>query len=689
MHWSLFVYPVCNWEKERKIMKERINLTTLDHKNIDFGKEYNFTGYKWIPIKIDKERNIAVIQSLGVTAGPWPGYILPQFGNGKEYYNNIVGKNVSNYDKQMQDLYEFIKKVEAKSEDGEGLYLLNQSVESLPIVMKALAKAADNKIHGSLYDCVWLGDTFNDFALYVDANEKILYGTGQNDLFVVAPAFNLDLSKVEIRDDEIVIKKEKLENQSNSTPYRSIWEYGMDFVNTKDGETMHVTPEMVRQIFEAIKEDNGRNYVASYTSRKFTREQYIAVCDEVENRLADDSGDAEYRACEHVLGEGFDKTETWIIKSMFTANHESRTVEHPETFSSEQEAWNRVKSLALADQDDKEVAEVRYNKDACEAMVICSDKTFCKFFAEKTDTPETLPLDGNTWEKQKAATLELGKTYRLAGYNWTACELINDGRTAVIQSHGVTHGKWPGFKMEKFGNGDYYADSIDGQDISAYDHKLKELYNAIKDVENKSATYGKGLYLVSKEKVGFTKCGKQGSGYYWTALKEAAMNYQSFGAASNGAWLDTVSGSGNPLCVDSNGGVYNGNLRSSGFVVAPAFNLDLSKVEIVGDEIIIKPKNLQKLEIDKMLTISSRHVSADTKDLLDQAADDNEEDPMPSVYEKQGYGWFVACNPDNKEIWDNCPADLVQCMKLARDNGCFWLCLDADGPRVETLEFFD
>lgn len=107
------------------------------------------------------------------------------------------------------------------------------------------------------------------------------------------------------------------------------------------------------------------------------------MCDEVENLLANDSGDAEYRACEHVLGEGFDKTETWIIKSMFTANHESRTVEHPETFSSEQEAWNRVKSFALADQNDKEVAEVRYNKDACEAMVIYSDKTFCKFFAEK------------------------------------------------------------------------------------------------------------------------------------------------------------------------------------------------------------------------------------------------------------------------------------------------------------------
>ena len=590
-------------------MKERINLTTLDHKNIDFGKEYNFAGYKWIPIKIDKKRNIAVIQSLGVTAGPWPGYTLPQFGNGKEYYNNIVGKNVSNYDKQMQDLYEFIKDVEAEAEDGAGLYLLNKSVESLSIAMKALAKAADNKIHGSLYDCVWLGDTFNDFALYVDANEKILYGTGQNDLFVVAPAFNLDLSKVEIRDDEIVIKKEKLENQSNSTPYRSIWEYGMDFVNTKDGETMHVTPEMVRQIFEAIKEDNGRNYVASYTSRKFTREQYIAVCDEVENLLANDSGDAEYRACEHVLGEGFDKTETWIIKSMFTANHESRTVEHPETFSSEQEAWNRVKSLALADQDDKEVAEVRYNKDACEAMVIYPDKTSCKFFAEKTDTPETLPMEGNTGEKQKAATLELGKTYRLAGYNWTACELINNGKTLVLQSHGVTHGEWPGFKMAKFGGeiNTNFAVDIDGHNISAYDNKMQSLYDAINDVEDKSAPYGEGLYLISKEKAGFTEWDQPISGDYWQALKKAAGNASSFGSPGSCAWLGTVGGGNNAWCVYSGGYVYNGGDQNYDFVVAPAFNLDLSKVEVAGDEIIIKDicnSNQRKITTDKQKSMA-------------------------------------------------------------------------------------
>ena len=67
----------------------------------------------------------------------------------------------------------------------------------------------------------------------------------------------------------------------------------------------------------------------------------------------------------------------------------------------------------------------------------------------------------------------VGQTYSFMGYDWTACELINKGKTLVIQSHGVTHGEWPGFVMPQFGNGNYYADSIDGQDISAYDNRCR------------------------------------------------------------------------------------------------------------------------------------------------------------------------------------------------------------------------
>lgn len=125
----------------------------------------------------------------------------------------------------------------------------------------------------------------------------------------------------------------------------------------------------------------------------------------------------------------------------------------------------------------------------------------------------------------------VGQTYSFMGYDWTACELINKGKTLVIQSHGVTHGEWPGFVMPQFGNGNY-----------------------------------------------------------WQALKEAAMNYQSFGAADGIASLGTVNGSNNAWYVYSDGYVYNDENQDYDFVVAPAFNLDLSKIEIVGDEIIIMHK---------------------------------------------------------------------------------------------------
>ena len=186
--------------------------------------------------------------------------------------------------------------------------------------------------------------------------------------------------------------------------------------------------------------------------------------------------------------------------------------------------------------------------------------------------------------------LELGKTYRLAGYDWTACELINNGKTLVIQSHGVTSGAWPGYVMPQFGNGNFYAADIDGEDISAYDDKMQTLYDAIKDAEDSSASYGKGLFLISKEKAGFTEWREPGSGNYWQALKEASMNYQSFGAADGNASLGTVNCCHNAWYVYSDGYVYTDGNQDYDFVVPPAFNLDLSKIEIVGDEIIIMHK---------------------------------------------------------------------------------------------------
>lgn len=208
-------------------------------------------------------------------------------------------------------------------------------------------------------------------------------------------------------------------------------------------------------------------------------------------------------------------------------------------------------------------------------------------------------LKSNT--EDKSLVLESGKTYKFAGYSWTACEVNNDRHVAVIQSHGITHGMWPGFVIPKFGNGNYYGRSIDGQDSSDYDEKMSALYNAIKDVEDKSASYGKGLYLVSKEKAGYTEWCEPGSDDYWQALKKAAGNASSFGCPNNYAWLGTVYGSDYAWCVGSSGNVYDYS-QNSDYVVAPAFNLDLSKVEVVGDEIIIKDicnANQRKITTDK------------------------------------------------------------------------------------------
>ena len=584
---------------------------------LESGKTYKFAGYSWTACEVNNDRHVAVIQSRGVTHGAWPGFKMTEFDS--KY--SIDGYDISAYDVKTKKLYDAIKDVEDKSASyGKGLYLVSKEKAGFTEwgepgsgdYWQALKKAAGNaSSFGSPSGCAWLGTVYGGSSAWcVDSNGNVYGNNGRNYDCVVAPAFNLDLSKVEVAGDEIIIRENSNTsqpgNQSNPAPYRSILEYGLD-ITGGDGKTIHLGSDMLSQVLTAFYEDIGRRSVASYTRRQFTAEQYINVCRAVSGYMESHS-EIEYQILEGVLGTGFEKEENWVVKTMSTADGKSWIMEQPEKFSSGQEIWNKIKRLVLADQSDKEVAEVRYNKDACEAMVIYSDKTSCKFFAEKTDTPETLPMEGNTGEKQKAATLKLGKTYRLAGYNWTACELINNGKTAVIQSHVVTHGVWPGFKMAKFGGeiNTNFAVDIDGHNISAYDNKMQSLYDAIKDVEDKSAPYGEGLYLISKEKAGFTEWDQPVSGDYWQALKKAAGNASSFGCPFNYAWLGAVGGSDGAWYVSSNGNVYN-YYQDSDCVVAPAYNLDLSKVEVVGDEIIIKDicnSNQRKITTDKQKSMA-------------------------------------------------------------------------------------
>lgn len=194
--------------------------------------------------------------------------------------------------------------------------------------------------------------------------------------------------------------------------------------------------------------------------------------------------------------------------------------------------------------------------------------------------------------EEQYANLELGKTYNFMGYKWTACKLVNNDNTVIIQSHGVTCGPWPGFKMLKFGGkvDAFYATDIDGADISAYDDKMQTLYDAIKEVEDKSAPYGKGLFLVSAEKAQLPTViyGASGAGYYCDALVSAGSEGNPNGTHCN-AWLGTLGNKENTAWFVN--GFANGYIALQDDVVktiAPAFNLDLSKVKISGDEIVKK-----------------------------------------------------------------------------------------------------
>ena len=401
-----FIVGTSDSGKKVYFSKEEYELAVSGKRTIELGKEYLFAGYRWVPVEINRNCQVAVMQSLGVTAGPWPGFSMKNLGDGNYYAHNINGYDISKYDDKTYALMKQIKPVSLI----DGLYLPSfEDINDNQLWKDALAIAASRySSFGASSNSAWTG-TYSgyDSAWIVDSSGSTYYS--QIGSCVVPAAFNLDISKIEIVGDKIIKKAQ---------PALSLFEH-----------------------------------------------------------------------------------------------------------------------------------------------------------------------DDNCQERQL-----LGKTYKFAGYDWTVCEVDNKRHAAVIQSHGVTHGAWPGYVMQKFGGkaNVIYELDIDGEDISVYDNEMKELYDNIKDAENTSATYGNGLYLISREKAGFTALVAPDSANYWQALKKAAENACPFESPSCNVWTGTCGGHrSNASIVSSDGRAYYSDQTPS-CVIAPTFNLDLSKVEIRGDKIVIR-----------------------------------------------------------------------------------------------------
>lgn len=93
------------------------------------------------------------------------------------------------------------------------------------------------------------------------------------------------------------------------------------------------------------------------------------------------------------------------------------------------------------------------------------------------------------------------------------------------------------------------------------------------------------------------------------------------------------------------------------------------------------------MEITKMLTLSTAHLSQTTRESFD-----NGERCDLAVYPKTinetetSYGWFVyvpVCVQEHK-----IPTDLAKCLLLAQSLGCVVICFDSDAEPID-LEKYD
>lgn len=102
------------------------------------------------------------------------------------------------------------------------------------------------------------------------------------------------------------------------------------------------------------------------------------------------------------------------------------------------------------------------------------------------------------------------------------------------------------------------------------------------------------------------------------------------------------------------------------------------------------------MEISRMLTISTAHITKETADNLNK-------DCLPlnpehcsdhafcfhigiAVYPKDDYGWFLWIGPAELSL---APPDLRQCIEFARRHNCEWLCLDCDGLIEGSLQTYE
>ena len=94
------------------------------------------------------------------------------------------------------------------------------------------------------------------------------------------------------------------------------------------------------------------------------------------------------------------------------------------------------------------------------------------------------------------------------------------------------------------------------------------------------------------------------------------------------------------------------------------------------------------MEICKMLTLSTAHITQETAKVLETHSSPWADYDL-AIYDKDDFGWWIHLPDEEITELNNVPPDLVECIKLAEQNGCEWLCLDCDGEVVDCLPTYE
>jgi hypothetical protein len=100
-----------------------------------------------------------------------------------------------------------------------------------------------------------------------------------------------------------------------------------------------------------------------------------------------------------------------------------------------------------------------------------------------------------------------------------------------------------------------------------------------------------------------------------------------------------------------------------------------------------------KLEIAKMLVLSTSHLTEKTAKALEEAA---EELPpfctinwAPTFTRDEGYVWYVGEENPVVAAGNSYPEEFAALFSLAMENGCNWLMFDRDGDTVDNLPTYE